>query len=82
MNIAKDITIWGIHSGRYGEANNLFLEKKRIAFGWTEMANAGQLKSKWSVPTNNHCVKVVRVLTCKVAVRRDLVLPPCARMGR
>ena len=45
MNIAKDTTIWGIHSGRYGEANNLFLEKKRIALGWTEMANASQLKA-------------------------------------
>ena len=33
----RDQTIWGIHVGRLGEADNLFLKKKVIAIGWHEL---------------------------------------------
>jgi len=29
--------IWGIHGGRHGEADILFLKKNRIAIGWTKL---------------------------------------------
>jgi len=35
----RDQTIWGIHAGRRGEADNLFLKKKVIAIGWHELGN-------------------------------------------
>lgn len=38
-------TIWGIHAGRFGEADNLFLKKKCIAIGWSEMDDLGVLKA-------------------------------------
>jgi restriction system protein len=30
-------TIWGIHGGRHGEADHLFLKKNCIAIGWTKL---------------------------------------------
>lgn len=32
-----DVTIWGIHAGRYGDADKLFLKGKVIALGWPQM---------------------------------------------
>lgn len=31
----ENVTLWGIHAGRTGEAETLFLSKKVIALGWT-----------------------------------------------
>ena len=45
MSNIKNVTIWGIHSGRYGEADELFLKRNRIAIGWDAMTNAGDLKA-------------------------------------
>jgi restriction system protein len=35
----RDKTLWGIHAGRIGEADNLFLEKNVIAIGWHELGD-------------------------------------------
>ncbi len=39
MNVAE-VNMWGIHGGRTGDADSLFLKKNCIAIGW---ANAGDL---------------------------------------
>ena len=39
MNEREQI-IWGIHAGRLGEADNLFLKKKVIAIGWHELGDS------------------------------------------
>ena len=38
-----DVTLWGIHAGRTGEADRLFLKKGYIAIGWVEMGDLGSL---------------------------------------
>ncbi len=35
----EDKVLWGIHAGRLGEADNLFLKKKVIAIGWHELGD-------------------------------------------
>lgn len=40
----KEITVWGIHAGRGGEADALFLKKSVIALGWVEIGDLGALK--------------------------------------
>jgi len=36
-------TLWGIHAGRTGDADTLFLKKNRIAIGWAEMGDLSAL---------------------------------------
>ena len=36
-------TIWGIHGGKTGDADSLFLKKKFIALGWHKCGNLGDL---------------------------------------
>lgn len=42
----KEITIWGIHGGRNGEAEMIFEQKNLIALGWKQMGNLSSLKSR------------------------------------
>ncbi len=35
----NETSLWGIHAGRHGEAENLFLDKSRIAAGWSEVGD-------------------------------------------
>jgi restriction system protein len=37
-------TLWGIHAGKTGDADTLFLKQKRIALGWAEMGDLTKLK--------------------------------------
>ena len=37
--------LWGIHGGRTGDADTLFLKKKLIAIGWREMGDLSQYKN-------------------------------------
>src|SRR5258708_7832419 len=37
-------TVWGIHAGRTGDANALFLKKNFIALGWSEMGDLSKLR--------------------------------------
>ncbi|HNI07624.1 MAG TPA: restriction endonuclease [Thiobacillaceae bacterium] len=39
--------LWGIHAGRTGDANSLFLKKNRIAIGWEEMGSLSDLPTDW-----------------------------------
>ncbi len=40
----KEITVWGIHAGRTGDADTLFQKKNVIALGWPSMGDLSQLK--------------------------------------
>ena len=40
-----EATIWGIHAGKTGDANTLFLKKKYIAIGWSKVGNLGGLQA-------------------------------------
>ncbi|RCX32803.1 restriction endonuclease [Thioalbus denitrificans] len=35
----KETTIWGIHAGKTGDADTLFLKKNRIAIGWSKLGD-------------------------------------------
>ena len=39
-----DITLWGIHAGKTGDAETLFLKKNYIALGWSQMGDLSTLK--------------------------------------
>ena len=36
-------TLWGIHAGRTGDADTLFLKKNVIALGWHEVGNLSEI---------------------------------------
>jgi restriction system protein len=36
-------TVWGIHAGKTGDADSLFLKKNFVALGWLDMGNIGKL---------------------------------------
>jgi restriction system protein len=40
----KEITVWGIHAGKFSEADSLFLKKNVIALGWAEAGDLSELK--------------------------------------
>lgn len=44
MNQTADISLWGIHAGKTGDPNSLFLKKNCIAVGWTKMGDLSALK--------------------------------------
>lgn len=35
----KDLTVWGIHAGKTGDADPLFLKKNVVAIGWDQMGD-------------------------------------------
>lgn len=41
----KDTAIWGIHAGKTGDADALFLKKHVIAIGWMKMGDLSTLKA-------------------------------------
>jgi restriction system protein len=41
----KDTAIWGIHAGKTGDADTLFLKKHVIAIGWMKMGDLSSLKA-------------------------------------
>ena len=40
----KDITVWGIHAGKTGDAETLFLKKNFVALGWEKLGNPSTYK--------------------------------------
>ena len=42
--MSNDNNIWGIHGGREGTADSLFLKQNVIAVGWAEVGDASKLK--------------------------------------
>lgn len=45
MSESKDAVIWGIHGGRTGDADSLFLRRDFIALGWHEVGDLSKLKA-------------------------------------
>src|SRR6266581_3574737 len=41
----KEKTLWGIHGGKTGDADSLFLKKNRIALGWVATGDIGKWKA-------------------------------------
>ena len=41
----QEPTIWGIHAGRTGDADTLFLKKNCVALGWMQIGDLGALKA-------------------------------------
>jgi restriction system protein len=41
----SDVVLWGIHGGRTGEADTLFLKKNVVAVGWARVGDLGKLKA-------------------------------------
>lgn len=41
----KETTVWGIHAGRTGDADELFLKKNVIALGWEKVGDLSALKA-------------------------------------
>ncbi|MCB4792168.1 MAG: restriction endonuclease [Elusimicrobia bacterium] len=39
----NEITVWGIHGGRTGDADTLFLKDNYVGLGWTEMGDLSKL---------------------------------------
>jgi restriction system protein len=44
LNRSADLNLWGIYSGKTGDADSLFLKKHCIAVGWTKMGSLSALK--------------------------------------
>ena len=44
MNKTADTNLWGIHAGKTGDADSLFLKKNCVAVGWTKMGDLSALK--------------------------------------
>jgi len=40
----KEMTLWGTHGGRTGDADALFLTRNVIAVGWDKMGYVGKMK--------------------------------------
>lgn len=40
---ANNQRVWGVHAGRTGDADQLFLKKNCIAIGWAELGDLGKL---------------------------------------
>lgn len=39
----QDQVLWGIHAGKTGDADSLFLKKKHVAIGWVKCGDLGKL---------------------------------------
>jgi restriction system protein len=44
MSSSNEPTIWGIHAGKTGDAESMFLNKSRVALGWHQMGDLSALK--------------------------------------
>jgi restriction system protein len=44
LNKTADLNLWGIHAGKTGDADSLFLKKYCVAVGWTTMGDLSALK--------------------------------------
>jgi len=41
----QEQTLWGIHAGRLGDADSLFLEKSVITIGWDELGDVSAIEN-------------------------------------
>jgi restriction system protein len=42
----KELTVWGIHAGRTGDAYNLFMKKNVVALGWPEVGDLKPIQDR------------------------------------
>src|SRR4051794_25541024 len=42
----NETTVWGIHAGKTGDADSLFLQKNVVAVGWPQMGDLAGLKDR------------------------------------
>ena len=40
---SNDVTIWGIHAGKTGDADSLFINKNQVALGWAKIGDLSNL---------------------------------------
>jgi restriction system protein len=40
----NEITVWGIHAGRFSEADSLFIKKNLVALGWEKMGDLSTIQ--------------------------------------
>src|SRR5512133_1938223 len=40
----EEAVMWGIHAGKTGDADTIFLKKNVVAIGWNEMGDLSKLK--------------------------------------
>ncbi|KAB2969328.1 MAG: restriction endonuclease [Thermoanaerobaculia bacterium] len=45
MIVHEDGATWGIHAGKTGDAESLFMKKRVVALGWRQMGDLSRLKS-------------------------------------
>ena len=43
--MAFELKVWGMHAGKTGDADSLFLKKDVIALGWSKVGDLSKLKS-------------------------------------
>lgn len=50
-------TLWGIHAGRRGDADSLFLQKNVVAVGWQELGDITAIGADriWGRPLFSNC---------------------------
>lgn len=41
----KETVVWGIHAGKTGAADDLFLKKNYVALGWSQMGDLSKLQA-------------------------------------
>ncbi len=46
ISLGPEPTLWGIHSGRTGDADRLFLERKVVALGWAKLGGLSPLTDR------------------------------------
>jgi restriction system protein len=46
ITVDADATVWGIHAGKTGDADSLFLKHGCVAIGWPKMGDLSQLKAE------------------------------------
>lgn len=44
MSKNTESNLWGIHGGKIGDADTLFLKKNCVAVGWSKMGDLAALK--------------------------------------
>lgn len=43
MTMTRDTVVWGIHGGKTGDADGLFLKKNVVALGWEAMGDLSKI---------------------------------------
>ncbi len=61
---SKDLAIWGIHAGRPGDAESLFLKEGLVALGWPELSDLIHLDADREAFKNYYLIGTDTRLPC------------------